>query len=227
MADKVKANGGVIYLITNLVNGKYYVGQTHSLRARKNQHLSAGQKGKAKFPISRAIAKYGRDNFVFEEIGQATSQASLDNLEFVWISVLSASDKRFGYNRRLGGSGSSCSAETRRLQSESARKRTPVWGPHNPMPQEIRNHLAECARSRMIGKPSRFKGVTGRYSEETLKKISESSKGRIPHNKGKSPSTETLQKFRNRPRLSDESRMRISELAKGRRSVWGAAQSYA
>ena len=53
---------GVIYLITNLLNGKKYVGQTiQRLNIRMNHHRRGGD-----LYIDRAIRKYGRENFKVE-----------------------------------------------------------------------------------------------------------------------------------------------------------------
>lgn len=119
--------GGYIYLITNLVNGKYYVGQTNNIQKRVNAHFSASRRGKP-FPINRAIRKYGGANFLVEEIACAANQAELDRLEATWILALQSHTYRFGYNRRLGGAGTACVAETRALMSAVAKKRPPLWG---------------------------------------------------------------------------------------------------
>ena len=62
---------GYIYLITNLVNNKKYVGQTvQTIDVRWRQHLSTAlrQGSRSAMAIDRAIAKYGQENFTCEEI---------------------------------------------------------------------------------------------------------------------------------------------------------------
>ena len=88
---------GSVYIIHNLVNGKYYVGQTTKrLRERLWSHISA----KPNMAISRAIKKYGRDNFIIELLAEADTQDQLDLLEVLWIIAL-RSYVPFGYNLRI------------------------------------------------------------------------------------------------------------------------------
>jgi predicted GIY-YIG superfamily endonuclease len=46
---------GVVYLLTNLVNGKYYVGQTRNVGSRRWTHAH----GKSSMLIGNAIRKHG------------------------------------------------------------------------------------------------------------------------------------------------------------------------
>lgn len=200
MATNVKPNGGIIYLMTNLVNGKYYVGQTKNLRIRINQHLCAGRPGKAQFPVSKAIAKYGRESFTFDVIGSASDQPSLDNLEALWITVLSSTVKGYGYNRRLGGGGSSCCPETRHLQSIAKKgKPSPKKGTGWQTREGARQNKLEYARRKRAeakaardgkGKPRR------RWTEEERRMLSEAHKGLPGNRKGQPVSEETRAKLR-------------------------------
>jgi group I intron endonuclease len=87
---------GYIYLITNLINGKQYVGQTvQTIKARFRKHFSDA-KYKNTY-ISRAINKYGRENFKIEQIDIAYNQIELNLLEGVymlWFKTLAPN----GYN---------------------------------------------------------------------------------------------------------------------------------
>lgn len=55
-----------IYLITNNVNGKKYIGQSRNLIKRWNQHKTESRRDKPKMIVDKAIKKYGIDNFSFE-----------------------------------------------------------------------------------------------------------------------------------------------------------------
>ena len=55
-----------IYLITNNVNGKKYVGQSRNLIKRWNQHKTESRKDRPRLIVDKAIKKYGIDNFSFE-----------------------------------------------------------------------------------------------------------------------------------------------------------------
>lgn len=59
---------GFIYLITNNVNGKQYVGQTKStIEHRFGQHISNSKRNRNDV-IYKAIRKYGKENFKVEEL---------------------------------------------------------------------------------------------------------------------------------------------------------------
>jgi group I intron endonuclease len=89
----------VIYKITNLVNGKVYIGQTtKSIKERWKWHVA--HKG-CKF-LNRAIRKYGKDNFKIEEIYTAFTKEELDASEKYFIKEFNTLVPN-GYNICIGG----------------------------------------------------------------------------------------------------------------------------
>ncbi len=91
--------GGVIYLIWNLVNGKRYVGQTtQPLNVRMAQHL------RGDIVVDKAIQKYGIENFRYGVIKTCYSKEELDYWERYYIAVLK-SKAPCGYNMTDGGEG--------------------------------------------------------------------------------------------------------------------------
>lgn len=103
---------GYIYLITNLVNGKQYVGQTtKTIEWRWRQHINtATSETKSwKTLIDRAIKKYGAHNFCVEELEHLTqvSRTTLDKREVYWIQAYQTCVRVFGhdagYNVLRGG----------------------------------------------------------------------------------------------------------------------------
>ena len=55
---------GLIYLATNKVNWKVYIGQTwRSLKERKYEHIKASRNGNSNMLFHKAISKHGIDNF--------------------------------------------------------------------------------------------------------------------------------------------------------------------
>lgn len=157
---------GVIYLRTNKVNGKKYVGLTTDLKVRENvwNNFSHHYAGKA---INAARAKYGVDAFDFEILKECDDK-ELDFWETYYIKELNTKVP-YGYNMTEGGegrNGSSVSEETKKKISETLKGNIP-WN----------------------------KGKTNIYSEETKKKMSETLKGKTPWNKGKHWSEEWKQKM--------------------------------
>lgn len=102
MNNQSKQIYGRIYKITNLVNGKIYVGQTiRPINIRFSNHVS--QSKAHEYPISKAIRKYGRENFKIDEIDNAFSKEELDEKEVAWIDELNSTNNKIGYNRHRGG----------------------------------------------------------------------------------------------------------------------------
>jgi group I intron endonuclease len=86
----------LIYLITNNVNGKQYVGQTvQTLPQRWSRHGYGAQ------PIARAIRKYGKVSFSIKELERCDSQEQLDERETYWARTLGTFSQK-GYNLRTG-----------------------------------------------------------------------------------------------------------------------------
>lgn len=93
-----------IYIITNLINNKVYIGQSKNIKDRFNSHKSDARRGKD-YPISRAIRKYGISNFNFEILEYAPLN-KLDELEIKMIKKYDSTNYNKGYNICRGGSNS-------------------------------------------------------------------------------------------------------------------------
>ena len=91
----------IIYKITNLVNGKIYIGQTiHTLEWRKRKHLQCARKGE-NTNLYKAIRKYGEDNFIFEVVCTTQNRDELNDLERYYIAKYDTI--KHGYNMIDGG----------------------------------------------------------------------------------------------------------------------------
>lgn len=87
---------GLVYIHTNQVNGKVYVGQSWDFPRRKRAYPRENSY------FARALRKYGWDAFDHQYFPVET-QAEMDNLEKAWILCLRATDKQCGYNLQAGG----------------------------------------------------------------------------------------------------------------------------
>ena len=65
-----------IYKITNLINNKIYIGSTCNFKDRKSKHKNK----KTNTMISRAISKYGWDNFLFEIIEYCEKEILIEKI---------------------------------------------------------------------------------------------------------------------------------------------------
>lgn len=93
---------GYIYLITNLINRKVYVGKTEStIKERWYTHKwRASHLDKVEKPlvIDLAIAKYGENSFEIDDIDRAYSREDLLRAEAYWIKYYDATNPDKGYN---------------------------------------------------------------------------------------------------------------------------------
>lgn len=92
----------LIYIITNDINDKVYIGQTTKpLEQRIAGHRNSMMSG-VDTHIYRAMRKYGWDKFHFKQIATAEDQEDLNFLEQYYITKYDSI--RSGYNMALGGS---------------------------------------------------------------------------------------------------------------------------
>jgi group I intron endonuclease len=132
----------IIYLITNNVNGKKYVGQHCGTGdARWKQHLAASLKLENPIPLYRAMRKYGIDNFTYEVLETIPLEKGpkyLDEREIYWIKELNTFISENGYNVTRGGQGIVsfyCSTERSKKLSDSVDKLN--YGQYDPFTGEL------------------------------------------------------------------------------------------
>lgn len=87
-----------IYILTNKVNHKQYVGQSIDIDRRLREYSHNSRRRRQ--PISHAVHKYGIDNFEIEKI--ECKEEELDRLEREWITNLKCIAPN-GYNLETGG----------------------------------------------------------------------------------------------------------------------------
>lgn len=94
---------GTIYKITNIINGKCYIGKTiQDVESRWRVHKS--NINKFDYPLYRAMRKYGIDNFVFEIIEDNITESLLSEREQYYINLYNSFGED-GYNATIGGEG--------------------------------------------------------------------------------------------------------------------------
>lgn len=160
----------VVYLITNIKNGKQYVGQTKLLPGdRWKQHL----RSKSSTYLSRAIRKYGPYSFTFNILKRTKTKFLANYFESRFISQLKTRNSEIGYNLTDGGEGNSGwrpSEETRKNMSKSALGNTNHLG--------FVNTLESIQRMQYV-----HTGVV--ISEETKNKMSLAHTGKVFSNEHK------------------------------------------
>ena len=86
-----------IYKITNIQNNKVYIGQTiRPIEKRFQRHLNDALNNIIDTHFARAIRKYGKENFIIEQIDSAQTQEELNQKEQYWIQYYNSVEE--GYN---------------------------------------------------------------------------------------------------------------------------------
>jgi len=182
----IKVKSG-IYKITNLVNGKVYIGQSVNLYKRFSHHMQdLRNKRHANKHLQSAWNRYGEHNFNFEII-EICNEKILDMREQYWIKYFKSTNRKFGYNLEDGGN------KNKHL-TEEVKKKIGESNKGHKMPEEVKQKLRECH----LGKP---------LSLEVRKKLSMANKGKHRTEKQK----EMLRKFHKGKPLSEETKQKLSE----------------
>jgi len=88
---------GYIYITTNLINGKKYIGQKKSEVFLHEKYLGSGK------ILKQAIEFYGRENFKVEMLCECQSKEELDEMEQYYIKFYYAQTSNRFYNICKGG----------------------------------------------------------------------------------------------------------------------------
>jgi len=115
----------IIYKIKNNINGKIYIGQTKGkLTNRITIHIRDN-----KFPIAKALNKYGIESFTISVIDHADTKEVLNEKEIYWIKTLDCKTPK-GYNVTSGGFGTVGRVWTEDQKVAQAKR---MLGDSNPM----------------------------------------------------------------------------------------------
>lgn len=130
-----------IYKITNIQNNKVYIGQTiRPIKERFHRHINDAMNNILDTHFARAIRKYGKDNFIIEEIDNANSQDELNKKEQYWIQHYNSVNE--GYNEtdaisKCGGNTYQSKTE-KEMEDIKEKIRQTKLGNKNPMAKKIK-----------------------------------------------------------------------------------------
>ena len=167
-----------VYIITNLINNKIYIGKCNNIKKRWNAHKTAAKR-KAVNDFSylhQSMLKYGFENFKIEPIEQFESEKAALSAEMYYIKLYNTRDDSVGYNLTDGGDGSSGykhTGESKKIMSEC--KKTSYLGENNPF--YGKTHTKETKEKQKADKIGKYDGEKNpfygkKHSEESREKIS-------------------------------------------------------
>lgn len=118
-----------LYLITNLVNHKFYIGVTSEPDRRLAEHKC----GQGSIALQRAFKKYGEDQFTFEVLFRGKESIILEiESELVCQEIL---DSGWCYNMVVGGGKPPLATPESSAKSAATRKRLIAEGKIKPPPR--------------------------------------------------------------------------------------------
>lgn len=210
----------IIYKVTNTITSEIYIGQTiKTLDRRWGDHCSLGSN--CRF-LSRAIQKYGKENFTIEQIDSAESMNELNEKEIHWIGFYNCMAPN-GYNLKGGGDNGFLSQDTKDKigKSNLGKKRTPESRQLMREKQLGKKHSPETIEKRrqsLIGRkrPDMEKRRGIPRNPEHIKKAVETRKlnGTYKHT---NEAKEKMSKSHTGKILSVETKKKMSVKSKGRK----------
>ena len=147
-----------IYMITNKINGKKYVGQSKDVEFRWKQHIkdSKHKKLKSRY-LYRSFNKYGIENFTLDIIEKDILIEKVNEREIFWINYYNTYAPN-GYNLTLGGEGVKGRVFSKE-EKERISRRFIIWHKNN---------------KDVFLKAIKERNTENMYSQETIKKRTES-----------------------------------------------------
>ena len=155
-----------LYEVTNLVNGKTYIGQ-HITDDLEDGYLGSGK------ALKSAIKKYGKDKFKKEILLFARNQQALNILEMMAVTPEFCARKN-NYNLKEGGNSGRPNPEIReKMRQKKLGDRNHNYG--KPKTEEWKAKVSAAQKGKTVSKETRLKmslACLGRkQSEETKRKI--------------------------------------------------------
>ena len=164
----------VIYMTTNLINGKKYIGRDCN---NNPNYLGSG------FLLKRAIKKQGKRNFKKQILEICSSNEELIQREEYWLNYYDVANRDDFYNLRNSSVGYT-SEEVRgkknpmygRKHSEKTKQEMSEKAVGRKMTDEAKIKIGNHFRGLLVGEKNGFYGKT--HSNEAKKKMSEQRSGK-------------------------------------------------
>ena len=130
-----------IYKITNIQNNKVYIGQTiRPIEQRFKRHINDALNNILDTHFARAIRKYGKENFIIEQIDIAQTQEELNQKEQYWIQYYNSVNEGYNETDAISKSGGNTYQSKTEVEMEAIKEkiRQTKIGSKNPMARKIK-----------------------------------------------------------------------------------------
>lgn len=161
-----------VYLIKNKVNGLIYIGKSTNCESR--------WRGEYNVHLTRAISKYGRNNFCFSVIFETSDPLVMDQAEEDLIHLAGSTDMSVGYNMSIGGG----SGRRGIRHSDEFKEHLRKINTGKKMPREAVDRVAALNRGKKRSDEANEKNRQAKlgkkrppFTEETKRRMSEAKSG--------------------------------------------------
>lgn len=163
-------NDYFVYKHTNIINGKVYIGCSHSLH-----RMQYGSKYSKTSLFGKAIKKYGWHNFKHEIVCSNLTQEEAYQMEIELIAFYQSNNPDYGYNRSVGGKKAALGFK----HTEEAKKKI------SQRVSDIRKGIkfSEAHKQRLKEKHADFHGTKSSLSKLSQIQVDEIRKIYKPHDR--------------------------------------------
>ncbi len=169
---------GVVYKITCLGNGKFYIGSTVSFRKRIAEHMRLLRRGTHhNMHLQRVYDKYGEDSLIKEVVEVVPMDGDLRDVEQSWINRYDFAElinvshyataptytdeaKKKIANSKIGSLNPMFGKSWTETKRQQMKERMSGEGNHNyskSMPEEVRAKISDANKGRILSSETRAK----------------------------------------------------------------------
>lgn len=158
-----------VYTITNITNGKMYIGYATNLRSRLKEHRTDLFKGAhPNSYLQNSYNEHGGESFLFEVLEEC-SVDFLASQEHYWATILNVHDEKYGYNLRATHPENKVGRSSYIKKPESIEKMKATRASRTyVVTEETRKQISETLKNKGTSIPIVQLGLDGTFIEEFI-----------------------------------------------------------